>query len=74
MIDPEKLEELSKKFTDKLPPGLSKWHSELQKTFKTCLMQGLKNFKLVTRDEFDQQVKLLAECRKILEELQKKFP
>ena len=72
MIDPKKLEEMARQFTAKLPESLKHYRQELDKLFKATLEATLAKMHLVTREEFDRQVKLLEQSRQELAELRKK--
>jgi BMFP domain-containing protein YqiC len=63
MFDPKQLEDLAKKFYATLPSGLKNFEQEIQQQFKDVLQSTFTRMNLVTRDEFDIQVKVLARTR-----------
>lgn len=71
MIDLNHLDDLARRLSDMVPPGLRKSREELQATFKTALQAGLGKLDLVTREEFDVQRAVLLRTREKLEALEK---
>ncbi|RBD09699.1 hypothetical protein BRN42_07940, partial [Xanthomonas oryzae pv. oryzae] len=55
MIDFNQLDDLARRLSDLVPPGLRQSREELQSTFKGALQAGLGKLDLVTREEFDVQ-------------------
>jgi len=70
MIDLTHLDDLARRLSDLVPPGLREQRQELQATFKTALQAGLSRLDLVTREEFDVQRAVLLRTREKLEALQ----
>ncbi len=70
MFDPKILNDLSKQFIEHLPPAFKNMHQELDKTFRTVMGSVFAKMDLVSREEFDAQVALLAENKAKLESLQ----
>ena len=73
MLDPKIFDEMTKKFNDALPPALKNMQSELEKNFKAAMTSTFHKMDLVTREEFDIQVKVLERTRAKVESLQKKL-
>ncbi|MGL4693710.1 MAG: ubiquinone biosynthesis accessory factor UbiK [Stenotrophomonas maltophilia] len=71
MIDLNHLDDLARRLSDMVPPGLRQSREELQATFKTALQAGLGKLDLVTREEFDVQRAVLLRTREKLEALDK---
>lgn len=71
MIDLTHLDDLARRLSDMVPPGLRQSREELQATFKTALQAGLGKLDLVTREEFDVQRAVLLKTREKLETLEK---
>ena len=76
MIDLNTIDDLARRLSDLVPPGL-RGHSsevlqeELQQTFKSALQSGLSKLDLVTREEFDVQRAVLLRTREKLEALER---
>jgi len=70
MIDLAQLDDLARRLSQLVPPGLRDSQEELQQTFKSALQAGLANLDLVTREEFDVQTQVLARTREKLQELE----
>ncbi|MFT6834013.1 MAG: BMFP domain-containing protein YqiC [Francisellaceae bacterium] len=73
MFDPKIFDEMTKKFNDALPPALKNAQSELEKNFKSTLTSTFHKMDLVTREEFDIQLKVLERTREKVENLQKQL-
>jgi len=71
MIDLDKLDELARRLSSLVPPGLREGREELQQNFKSVLQTGLAKLDLVTREEFEVQRAVLLRTREKLEELQR---
>lgn len=76
MIDLSQLDELARRLSALVPPGLRDSASqdlrdELQQNFKAVLQSGLTRLDLVTREEFEVQRAVLLRTREKLEELQR---
>lgn len=70
MIDLRQLDELARRLSSLVPPGLREGRDELQQNFKAVLQSGLGKLDLVTREEFDVQRAVLLRTRERLEQLQ----
>ena len=71
MIDLNHLDDLARRLSDLVPPGLRESQEELQQTFKTTLQAGLSKLDLVTREEVDVQRAVLLRTREKLEALER---
>jgi BMFP domain-containing protein YqiC len=70
MIDLGHIDELARRLSSLVPPGLREGREELQQNFKSVLQAGLGRLDLVTREEFDVQRDVLLRTREQLESLQ----
>ena len=64
------LDDLAKKLADSIPENLRGLGEDLQRNLKSTLRSGLERMELVTREEFDIQVRLLERTREKLEALE----
>ena len=71
MIDLDHLDDLARRLSALVPPGLREGRDELQQNFKAVLQTGLARLDLVTREEFDVQRAVLLRTREKLEALQR---
>ncbi len=69
MFDSKVFDEIAKKLSDVLPDSLRNVKADLEKNFRSILQSTFSKMDLVTRDEFDAQVKVLSKTRLKLEEL-----
>ena len=71
MIDLAQLDDLARRLSSLVPPGLREGRDELQQNFKSVLQSGLARLDLVTREEFDVQRAVLLRTREKLEALER---
>jgi ubiquinone biosynthesis accessory factor UbiK len=71
MIDFNQIDDLARRLSGLVPPGLREGREELQENFKSVLHSGLSRLDLVTREEFDVQRAVLLRTREKLEALQR---
>ena len=71
MIDLNHIDDLARRLSDLVPPGLRESREELQQTFKSALQSGLSRLDLVTREEFDVQRAVLLRTREKLDALER---
>ena len=64
-------DELARRLSGLVPPGLRESREELQQNFKAVLQTGLAKLDLVTREEFEVQRAVLLRTREKLDELQR---
>ncbi len=70
MFDTKQFEELARKLYTSLPTSLQNFESEIQQKFKEILQSAFTRMDLVTREELDVQIKVLARTREKLDALQ----
>lgn len=73
MFDPKTFDEIAKKLYDSLPDGIKQVERGIQDQFKQILQSTFDKLDLVTRDEFDVQVKVLQRTREKVEALERQF-
>lgn len=76
MIDLNHIDELARRLSSLVPPGLrgdasQDLREEMQENFKAVLQTGLAKLDLVTREEFDVQRAVLLRTRERLEALER---
>ena len=71
MIDLSHIDDLARRLSNLVPPGMREGREELQQNFKAVLQGGLSKLDLVTREEFDVQRAVLLRTREKLEQLQR---
>ncbi len=71
MIDLSHIDDLARRLSGLVPPGIREGREELQQSFKAVLQAGLSKLDLVTREEFDVQRAVLLRTREKLETLQR---
>ena len=64
------LDELIQKLVDLVPKGAKTLQKDIEAHFRSALQSGFAKLDLVTREEFDAQVKVLQRTRKKLEQLE----
>lgn len=70
MLDPQKIDDLVRQLSKALPPELMAAEQETRKHFKSILESAFQKLDLVSREEFDIQVKVLQKTRAKLEALE----
>ena len=70
MFDPKHFEDLAKKLYTALPTSLQNFEHEIQQKFNDILKSAFTRMDLVTREEFDVQIKVLARTREKVDALQ----
>ena len=73
MIDLKNLDDLARKLSDLVPPGLKDARADLEQNFKSTLQAGLGKLDLVTREEFEVQRAVLLRTREKLEALERQL-
>jgi BMFP domain-containing protein YqiC len=71
MIDLKNLDDLARRLSDLVPPGLADARADLEKNFRAALQAGLGKLDLVTREEFDVQRAVLLRTREKLDLLER---
>jgi BMFP domain-containing protein YqiC len=70
MLDMKSLDELTRRLSAALPPGLREIREDTEARFRAVLQSGLEKMDLVTREEFDVQMAVLARTREKLADLE----
>lgn len=68
-----KLDELARKLADSVPGNIKSMREDMERNFKSMLQSALARMDLVTREEFDVQLAVLARTREKLEALEKRL-
>ncbi|MCX7090335.1 MAG: accessory factor UbiK family protein [Legionellales bacterium] len=71
MLQPKQIEELAKKLYTSLPKTVHILEEDIKRQFKEILQTAFTQLDLVTREEFDVQVKVLARSREKVDALEK---
>lgn len=71
MLLPKQLEDLANKLYANLPKNLQGIEQDIKQQFKEILQTAFTHLDLVTREEFDVQVKVLARSREKIDVLEK---
>jgi BMFP domain-containing protein YqiC len=69
-MDKSTIETLAQKLAETVPDGLKTVRKDLESNFGSVLRSGLSKLDLVTREEFEVQVAVLARTREKLESLE----
>ena len=73
MFNPSQFDEIATKLYAAMPSGFQSIEADVQATFKSILQTGFAQLDVVTREEFDAQIKVLARTREKVEALQKQL-
>ncbi|AHE67919.1 ubiquinone biosynthesis accessory factor UbiK [Legionella oakridgensis] len=73
MVELSQFEELAKKLSAALPASVQNFENEIQQKFREILQSAFVRMDLVTREEFDVQLKVLARTREKVDSLQKQI-
>ena len=73
MLDLKTIDELTRKLTEALPPGVAQRKEELESRFRSVLTGAFERMNLVGREEFDRQCAVLEETRQRVEELERRL-
>ena len=71
MIDLKQIDDLARRLSSLVPPGVKDARGELEQNFKAVLQSGLGKLDLVTREEFDVQRAVLLRTREKLDALER---
>ena len=71
MIDLKAIDELARRVSEMVPPGMRDAGDELQANIKATLQAGLAKLDLVTREEFEVQRAVLLRTREKLDALER---
>jgi BMFP domain-containing protein YqiC len=67
-----RIDEIARRLLDSVPPAFRSIQQDLESNFRSVLRASLGKLDLVTREEFDTQLKVLERTRSKLEALEKK--
>lgn len=67
-----RIDEIARKLFESIPPAFRSMQQDMEANFKSVLRSSLAKLDVVTREEFDTQLKVLERTRSKLEELEKK--
>jgi ubiquinone biosynthesis accessory factor UbiK len=67
-----KIEEIVRRLVASVPPGVKAVQQDLESNFRAVLRASLTKLDLVSRDEFDAQMRVLERTRARLEELERR--
>jgi BMFP domain-containing protein YqiC len=73
MLDFKSIDDLARRLSELVPPGLDGAREDLSRNFRSALQAGLGKLDLVTREEFDVQRAVLLRSREKLEALERRL-
>ena len=71
MIDLKAIDDLARRLSDLVPPGLKDARADIELNMKSTLQAGLAKLDLVTREEFDVQRAVLLRTREKIDALER---
>ena len=71
-MEPFRIDEIAKRLFESVPPAFRSMGQDLEANFRSVLRSSLGKLDLVTREEFDTQMKVLEHTRSKLDALEKK--
>ncbi len=71
MLNLKNIDDLARRLSELVPPGLEEAREDLTKNFRAALQSGLTRLDLVTREEFDVQRAVLLRTREKLDLLER---
>jgi BMFP domain-containing protein YqiC len=71
LIDLKAIDDLARKLSDLVPPGLKDAGADIEKNMKATLQAGLSKLDLVTREEFEVQRAVLLRSREKIDALER---
>jgi hypothetical protein len=72
-MEPFRIDEIARRLFESVPPAVRTMQRDLESNFRAVLRSSLGKLDLVTRDEFDAQVKVLERTRARLEALEERL-
>ena len=69
-MEHRRIEELTRRLLESIPPALRAAQHDLETNFRSVLRAGLSRLDLTTREEFEVQSKVLARTRERVEQLE----
>lgn len=67
-----KIDDIVRRLVESVPPGIRAVQQDLESNFRAVLRASLTKLDLVSRDEFDAQMRVLERTRARLEELERR--
>ena len=71
MIDLAAIDDLARRLSNLVPPGMNQARADLEQNIKTTLQMSLRKLELVTREEFDVQRAVLLRTREKMDALER---
>jgi BMFP domain-containing protein YqiC len=71
-MDTPRIDEIARRLLESVPPRLRAIQTDLESNFRAVLRASLTKLDLVSRDEFDAQMRVLERTRARLEELERR--
>ncbi len=71
MIDLKAIDDLARRLSELVPPGLKDAGADIEQNMKATLQAGLARLDLVTREEFDVQRAVLLRTREKIDALER---
>jgi BMFP domain-containing protein YqiC len=71
-MEPFRIDEIARRLFESVPPAFRTMQQDLEANFRSVLRSSLSKLDVVTREEFDTQMKVLERTRSKLEALEKK--
>ena len=71
-MDTPRIDEIARRLLESVPPGVRAIQQDLESNFGAVLRASLTKLDLVSRDEFDAQMRVLERTRARLEELERR--
>ena len=71
MIDLKSIDDLARRLSELVPPGLKEARADIEQNMKATLQSGLAKLELVTREEFDVQRAVLLRTREKIDGLER---
>jgi BMFP domain-containing protein YqiC len=72
IMNTPKIDEIVRRLVESVPPGVRAVQQDLESNFRAVLRASLTKLDLVSRDEFDAQMRVLERTRARVEELEKR--
>ncbi len=71
-METPRIDEIARRLLESVPPGVRAVQKDLEDNFRAVLRASLTKLDLVSRDEFDAQMRVLERTRARLEELERR--
>jgi BMFP domain-containing protein YqiC len=71
-MDTPRIDEIARRLLESVPPGMRAVRRDLESNFRAVLRASLTKLDLVSRDEFEAQMRVLERTRARLEELERR--